>query len=130
MVLPIGHFDDDLLQPVIEWMRHKLSKKLAKLTNNMSNGSGGGKRPFIENTNTNSTSEASSTDQRFDSKKNSFMNNNNNNNNGRSNEDHLDMEAQEQTAKRKKSIFMYKSQGNVSVESLGSNPDQFDPFER
>ena len=34
LVLPIGQHDDDLLEPVIEWMRHKLAKKMHHLMNN------------------------------------------------------------------------------------------------
>lgn len=33
LVLPIGEFDEDLLIPVIEWMKNKLKNKMLKLEN-------------------------------------------------------------------------------------------------
>ncbi len=128
MVLPIGSFDDDLLTPVIDWMRNKLDKKLLKLEQEkkmLEKSSPSSKSKHIndnhEPSNTYNVSEHNT--DHMD------MNNNFKNGNDTKKNSFNLMQDFSEVTKRKKSIFIYKSNHSVSEDVL-SYTDAFDPFQR
>ena len=127
--MPIGSFDDDLLSPVIDWMRNKLNKKLLKLEQ---------EKKIQEKNSPSSKSKHNS--NHYDSSNNYNinehgtdqidMNNNYKNGNNDTKKDSLNlMQDFSEVTKRKKSIFIYKSNHNISDDVL-SYTDAFDPFQR
>lgn len=108
--------------PVIEWVRNKLNKKLIKLEN---------EKKMLEKSSLSSKSKNNNNNNHFDSYN---INENNvdhvdiNNNFNKKNSLNLMNEFGE-TIKRKKSIFIYKSNPNLNEDVL-SYTDAFDPFQR